>query len=164
MRISAVTARQLNIAAVGVIVLGLLLIPVYVMVMNWGFSDASSLHTSDAEPYYRKQVHPYFHLPAEAKIDEVQTFGDFYPEGHTVTFTLPNSRSPDEWLKATWTANALPVKGWMAKSREYKIEWVNRKAKEPYEVPHSTKWGWRRLLHLDGDRFMLQISGTPEVP
>lgn len=164
MRISRATERQFSIAATGVLCLGVLLIPTYLTLVSWAASDASSVHISDAEPYYRKQVQPFFRLPKEAKIDEVKTGGDYFPEGHTITFTLPDSRTPGEWLKETWSSNGLPAKDWMAKRGEYRIEWVDRKAKERYEVPHSTKWGGRRLLHLDRNRFMLQIHGTSEMP
>lgn len=164
MRIPRATERQFSIAATGVLALGVLLIPLYLTFVSRAASDASSVHISDAEPYYRKQVQPFFRLPKEAKIDEVKTGGDYFPEGHTITFSLPDSHSPGEWLEKTWTSNGLPVKDWMAKSGEYRIEWVNRKAKEPYEVPHSTKWGVRRLVHLAGSLFTLQISDTPQMP
>lgn len=150
--------NQLRFIAVGAMVI-IACCFFFLHVLSAGFGDYSQRHRgSAAENFFSESVRPYFRLPEEAVILETHTYGDFGPEGHSVTFSLPKSKTPRQWLREIWMANRLPEKLWMPTEEEYRIEWVNRKPVTAYEVISDSKWGGRRLFHSNG-RYLLQVHG-----
>lgn len=152
------TANQLGFILIGATIMFACYFVIYIVGIV-GFGDVSEqYHGKAAEAYFSRSVRPYFKLPQEAVLEEVHTMGDFYPELESVTFRLPKSKAPRQWLREIWQANRLPEKLWMPKEEEYRIEWVNRKPVASYEVISDSKWGGRRLHHSNG-RYLLQVHG-----
>jgi hypothetical protein len=69
------------------------------------FPEEVEHHTEDAPAFCKQEVSPLLRLPEEVVILEVKKTSVWMDNFYEVKFSLPPTRSPEQWLKHLWTTN-----------------------------------------------------------
>ena len=105
------------------------------------FGNTTVDHTEHWDAYYKDTISRYFVIPEEAEIVSATETGQMLGQKDEVTFRLPGTKSPEEWLAEIAEASALT---------EY------RQHKHAYDAGQTASE--KRGLDKKGDTFRLSYD------